>query len=94
MGNVLHRLGDVSAQVFLTPYWSAKYHLPEMDVLTGFYDDHHGGESEAFFEGGPDIVRGDLNLYVQLARHFLLRAAGNPALTVDWGRWPGGFWTA
>jgi hypothetical protein len=71
MGNMLHCLGDVSAQVFLTPYWSGKYGLAELDVVSGFFDDHPGGESELLIEVGLDLLYGDPGDVIDLATYFL-----------------------
>ncbi|MDP8255938.1 MAG: carboxypeptidase regulatory-like domain-containing protein [Candidatus Alcyoniella australis] len=71
VGNLNHQCGDVVAQNMGTQYYGVKGRWGDLDVIRGVQDDRPGGEKEAALEMTLELMRIDLQPYIELAQYFL-----------------------
>jgi len=80
MGNLHHCASDVVAQSMLVPHLAVRGQTGEMDVVTGYFDDHPGGEIETMIEGGLEFILPRFDLYLDMIDDFFASQTGRQQL--------------
>ena len=80
VGCLLHNTGDLVSQDMFTQHLAARAWTGELNVFNGIMDDHVGGENEGLVEAGLEIAFPALDLYLDMADHFILDPDGRARL--------------